>query len=188
VIAHALEVLDASGAHGLTLKAIADRAGVAAPSLYKHIRSLTELRRLLAARILDELTLRIGAAVMGLEADDALEAFLAEYREFARCYPHRHALAETCADEFPEVERSAACLAEALFAVVKAFGLDDVELIHAVRALRATVSGFAALEIGRGYQNSESSDTPTADASFALLARMLTTGLRSCAMRRSVAA
>ncbi|HLK44225.1 MAG TPA: WHG domain-containing protein [Thermoleophilia bacterium] len=188
VIAHALEVLDASGANGLTLKAIADRAGVATPSLYKHIRSLTELRGLLAVRVLEEMALRSEAAVTGLEPGDAVEAFLAEYREFARSYPHRHALVETCVGADPDVECAAARLVGVLSTVVKGFGLDGAELIHAVRALRAAVAGFATLELGRGYRNGVFHDVPTVDGSFAFLARMLTTGLRSRAPRHSIAA
>lgn len=188
VIAHALEVLDASGASGLTLRAIADRAGVATPSLYKHIRSLTELRGLLIVRILDELALRTRAAVAGLEPGDAVEAFLAEYRDFARCYPHRHVLIETCAGGDRDVERAAARLASTLFAVVRGFGVDGVEVIHVVRALRAAVAGFAGLEICRGHQNPELQDAPTVDASFAVLCRMLTAGLHVCAPHRPVAA
>jgi AcrR family transcriptional regulator len=183
VIAHALEVLDASGAHGLTLRAVADRAGVATPSLYKHIRSLAELRALLAVRVLDETAQRTGTAVIGRSGQDAVDAFLAEYRRFALCYPHRHALVESLAGGDEQVERAATRLLGVLFAVVRGFGLDGEDLVHAMRALRAAVAGFAALEIGLGYQNPVS-----VDGSFALLRRMLTAGLRAAASKTAVMA
>ena len=176
VIAHALEVLDASGARGLTLKAVADRAGVAAPSLYKHIRSLTDLRALLAVRVLDETARRTGAAVMGRAEEEAVDAFLAEYRALVISHPHRHELVESFPVGDSEVDRAAAKVLEVLFAVVRGFGLDGEDLIHAARVLRAAVAGFTALEAGNGYQ-----DPADVDHSFAFLCRMLAVGLRAAA-------
>lgn len=176
VIAHALEVLDASGARGLTLKAVADRAGVAAPSLYKHIRSLTDLRALLAVRVLDETARRTGAAVMGRAGEEAVDAFLAEYRSLVAGHPHRHELVGGFPAGDPEVDRAAARVLGVLFAVVRGFGLDGDDLVHAARALRAAVAGFTALEAGSGYQN-----PADVDHSFGFLCRMLAVGLRSVA-------
>ncbi|MDP9028475.1 MAG: TetR family transcriptional regulator, partial [Actinomycetota bacterium] len=47
-----------NGFAGLTLAAVAARAGVAVPSLYKHIGSLAELRRAVALVGLSELLRR----------------------------------------------------------------------------------------------------------------------------------
>src|SRR5579863_1779883 len=80
----ALEELDESGPDALTLRAVATRAGVAAPSLYKHVQSLDHLRDLMAATVLDEAAAEIGDAVMGRSGRDALEAFLLAYRGYAR--------------------------------------------------------------------------------------------------------
>jgi AcrR family transcriptional regulator len=176
VIAHALEVLDASGARGLTLKAVADRAGVAAPSLYKHIRSLTDLRALMAVRVLDETARRTGAAVMGRAGEEAVDAFLAEYRALVVSHPHRHELVEGFPVGDPEVDRAAARVLRVLFAVLRGFGLGGDDLVHAARVLRAAVAGFAALEAGNGYQN-----PADVDLSFAFLCRTLAVGLRAAA-------
>ena len=85
----ALAQLDESGPDGLTLKAVAARAGVAAPSLYKHVQSLEHLRDLMTAAVLAEAAEEIGAAVMGRSGRDALEAFLLAYRGYARRLPYR---------------------------------------------------------------------------------------------------
>src|SRR5436853_450308 len=90
VVTAALEILDSRGPDGLTLKAVADRAGVMTPSLYKHVHGLPELRRLLTIRVVDEVATRLGTAVMGLAGSDALSAYLTEYRTFASRHPHRH--------------------------------------------------------------------------------------------------
>jgi AcrR family transcriptional regulator len=175
VTSYALDVLDTAGPSGLTLKAVAERAGVAPPSLYKHVRSLEDLRALMSIRILDQAADRLGSAVMGLAGDDALRAFLTAFRGYATEYPHRHALLEapvrgTAHDE--AAEAASRQLVEIAFATVRGYGLSGDELVHAVRALRSVIVGFVGLELGSGYL------LPTdLDASFAFLTDILTTGL-----------
>jgi AcrR family transcriptional regulator len=144
----ALTVLDEAGEQGLTLRAVAERAGVATPSLYKHVPSLARLRQLMALRTLGEATERIGTAVMGRAGEDALRAFLAEYRAFAREYPHRQALIERVPGDDPDVSAASERLVRIAYAVVRGFGLEGDEAVHAVRTLRAAVVGFAGLERG----------------------------------------
>lgn len=50
----ALEELDECGLEALTLRAVAARAGVATPSLYKHVQSLEHLKDLMAVSVLEE--------------------------------------------------------------------------------------------------------------------------------------
>jgi AcrR family transcriptional regulator len=173
VVDAALEILDARGSDGLTLKAIADATGVAAPSLYKHVRGLPELRRLLAIRILNETAEQMGTVVMGRAGDDALGAYLTEYRRLASEYPHRHALIERAFYDDPAFVAASERLVNVAYAVVRGFGLEGEDLVHAVRCVRAAVTGFVSLELGLGYR------APTeTDASFAYLSRVLATGLR----------
>ncbi|HEU5427127.1 MAG TPA: WHG domain-containing protein [Actinocrinis sp.] len=173
VVDAALEILDARGSDGLTLKAIADATGVAAPSLYKHVRGLPELRRLLAIRIINETAEQMGAVVMGRAGNDALKAYLTEYRRLASQYPHRHALAERASYDDPTFTAAAERLVNVAYAVVRGFGLEGEDLVHAVRSVRAAVTGFVSLEQGLGYR--AATDT---DASFAYLSRVLAAGLR----------
>jgi len=175
VTTHALDVLDAAGPAGLTLKAVAERAGVAPPSLYKHVRSLDDLRALMSMQILEQAADRIGSAVMGLSGDDALRAFLGAFRGYAVEYPHRHVLLESPASEgahHEEVQAAAARLVDIAFATVRGYGLEGDELVHAVRALRSVVVGFVSLELGSGYLL-----PADLDASFAFLTDLLATGL-----------
>ena len=174
VVSAALEVLDARGPEGLTLKAVADWSGVATPSLYKHVRGLPELRRLLAIRIIDEAAARMGAAVMGLAGQDALEAYLTEYRTLASRFPHRHVLVERASYDDPGFVAASERLINVAYAVVRGFSLEGEDVVHAVRTVRAAVTGFVSLELGLSYR------VPTdTDASFAYLSRALASGLRS---------
>jgi AcrR family transcriptional regulator len=176
VTAYALEVLDDAGPAGLTLKAVAERAGVAPPSLYKHVRSLDDLRVLVAIRVQDEAAERIGAAVMGLSGDDALRAFLREFRAYAGRHPYRHSLIEnpprTEGEHAGALEEAGERLVGIAFATVRGYGLQDDDLIHAVRALRAVVVGFVGLEHGSGFRL-----PADLDASFDFLTDLLAAGL-----------
>ncbi|NUT08868.1 MAG: helix-turn-helix transcriptional regulator, partial [Nonomuraea sp.] len=69
VVDLAVREVDEGGPEALTLSAVAARAGVATPSLYKHVRNLAELRELMSARIADEISDELGRAVLGRSGD-----------------------------------------------------------------------------------------------------------------------
>ena len=54
IVAGALDLLDENGLAGLTLRQLASRLGIRAPTLYWHVRDKRELLDLVAAAILDE--------------------------------------------------------------------------------------------------------------------------------------
>ena len=56
VTALALEIVDRDGPDALTLARVAESAGVATPSLYKHIGGLADLRDRVSVRVVAELT------------------------------------------------------------------------------------------------------------------------------------
>lgn len=168
----ALEELDASGPQALTLKAVAARAGVATPSLYKHVQSLEHLKDLMTVSVLEDAAAQIGGAVMGRSGVDALEAFLLAYRAFAGARPHRWALMEHPNPADPAVAAASERLVGIGYAVVRGFGLAEPERVDAVRALRAAVSGFLALEHGGGFRLERDPES-----SFQFLVKVLANGL-----------
>lgn len=170
----ALEELDAGGAQELTLRAVAARAGVATPSLYKHVQSLEHLKDLMTVSVLEDAAAQIGGAVMGRSGTDALEAFLNAYRDFAARQPHRWTLMEHPNAADPAVAAASGRLVEIAYAVVRGFGLAEGERVDAVRTLRAAVSGFLALEHGGGFQLEREMET-----SFKFLVKVLANGLVS---------
>src|ERR1700730_15693414 len=82
VVDAALAVVDEQGLDALTLAAVAARTGVAAPSLYKHIGSLAELRVLVSVRVIEEMTERFATAVLGRSGDDAVSTLMRTYRTY----------------------------------------------------------------------------------------------------------
>jgi AcrR family transcriptional regulator len=172
VVDVALRLVDQEGPAALTLAAVASRAGVATPSLYKHVRNLAELHALMSVRITDELAERICRAVLGRSADEAIRALMTAWRDYVLGYPHRYsALDQT---PHPMVAQAAERLVDIILAVLRGYGLGDSEAIHAARCLRAAVHGFALLEAENGFQRPEK-----LDETYDLLAHMVIAGLRT---------
>ncbi|HTJ35416.1 MAG TPA: TetR/AcrR family transcriptional regulator [Dactylosporangium sp.] len=155
VVDAALRVVDRGGPASLTLAAVAAECGVATPSLYKHVAGLPELRSLLAARVLDDLTATTTSAVLGRSGDEALEALMRAYHAYATDNPHRYALIPQRPDPDPSVAAAAQRLVGVIFAVFKAYDLTDAQVVHATRVLRAAMHGFATLVSEGGFQMSE---------------------------------
>ncbi|WP_030463494.1 TetR-like C-terminal domain-containing protein [Kitasatospora sp. NRRL B-11411] len=161
VVDHALELIDERGAEALTLAAVAARAGVATPSLYKHVAGgLPELRRLVAVRTTGELADHLAAAVLGRSRDGAVRALLAAYAGYALSHPLRYAALPQVPDPDPGPELTAAAerLVGVLFAVLRGYGLAGSEAVHAVRTLRAAAHGYASLTTAGAFQLAEGTD------------------------------
>ncbi|GAA1514619.1 TetR/AcrR family transcriptional regulator [Dactylosporangium maewongense] len=158
VVDAALALVDSEGPAALTLAAVAARTGVATPSLYKHVGSLTDLRNLLAVRLLDEFTAAATTAVLGLSGDTALEALMRAYHRYAMTHPHRYALLPQAPDPDPAVTAAADRFVEVCFAVLRGCGLADDELVHATRIARAAMHGFAVLHTSGGFGLPQSVD------------------------------
>lgn len=151
VVDLALEIVDERGAGGLTLAAVAGEAGVAAPSLYRHVAGLDELRALVGARILDELTDRLTAAVMGRSRDDAVGAVMRACREYVRQYPARYLAMPPDPLHDPALRAAGTRQLDVLLAVMRGYRITDSAAVHTIRCLRAAVHGFVSLEAEGGF-------------------------------------
>lgn len=173
VVDLAVDLVDAEGPAALTLAAVAARAGVATPSLYKHVGSLAELRSLVSLRVLEELAERLAAAVMGRSGDAAVRALLLAYRAYVVQHPNRYSAMSPQPLADPRTAAAADRLLRVTLAVLGGFGLEGPAAIHAARCLRSAVHGFAVLEAAGGFGLPED-----LDASYERLMDMLITGLR----------
>ncbi len=169
VVEAAARIADADGLDAVTLARLAGELGVRTPSLYSHVGGLDDLRRRLAARGARELADAMQEAAAGRAAGDALRAVAAAYRDYAREHPGSYAAAQRAGD-LPE---DAGGRAVRVFAAVLAgYGLTGDDAIHATRAVRGALHGFAALESGGGFGMRQS-----VDASFEWLVTLLDRGL-----------
>lgn len=89
-MAAALELLEEDGPEAVTMRAVAARIGIKAPSLYKHVPDKDDLETLLMA----EGFRRSGAAFADAVADsrDPLSAIAGVYRGWATDHPHLYRL------------------------------------------------------------------------------------------------
>ena len=183
VVQAAVDLVNAEGIQALTLNRLAERLGVQTPSLYNHIDGLPGLYRelsLLNARRLGE---RLSQAAIGKAGADAVMAVAQAYRETIKESPglYRASLRAAGAPT-PDAEWLAAedRVVRVGLAVVASFGLTGEDGLHAVRALRSAVHGFATLEAAGGF------GLPLdCDESFRRLVAMVIAGLQQMAGNRA---
>jgi AcrR family transcriptional regulator len=148
VVAAAAALADAEGLEALTLARLAGELGVQPPSLYAHVGGLPDLRRRLAARGARELAAAMGAAAAGRARSEALGAVAGAYRGYARAHPGTYAAAQRPAD-LDRADGEAAV--DVVLAVLRGYGLEGDDAVHAARIVRSALHGFAALETGEGF-------------------------------------
>ncbi|EOD69329.1 TetR family transcriptional regulator [Amycolatopsis vancoresmycina DSM 44592] len=169
----AVKILDEGGPGELTLAKVAEHAGVAAPSLYKHVKNLADLRRLIDLRVVREMADALRTAATGRERGAAVGALADAYRDYLQNHPHRTGALTAAPDRADdELSRATHAVAEVVFAVLRPFGFDHAQAVHATRCLRAAVHGFAGLEASGGFGRPED-----VDESFEVLKTMLVQGL-----------
>ena len=143
---------DKSGFHTLSLAELAGRLGVRPPSLYNHIANLAEIERDLAVLGIRELGARLARAAVGKAGDDAVSALAQEYRAFVIARPGLYVATERApAPDDEEWLRVAGEVVGIVQAALDGYGLRGDDAIHAVRALRSLIHGFATLEQGGGF-------------------------------------
>lgn len=152
VSALAADVADETGWAGLTLAAVAARAGVRVPSLYKHVGSLSEVRRDVSVIACRELLADITRAAVGRSGPEALREIAGAYRDYAHRHPGRY-LASVIAPAPADTEHQAVAaeLLHVLEAVFAGTDLPDDDRVHAIRGLRAAMHGFVSLEAAGGF-------------------------------------
>lgn len=183
VVRIALRLVDEGGPTGfddLSLTKVASTAGVATPSLYKHIASLARLRQEVALVCTRDFADACTAAAIGRSEADALRALALAMRDFARDRPGRYAAVQAGPD--PDDPAQSALRAEAarvvgvVAAVLQGFGLPESRAIDAVRAARAALHGFVSIELAGGFRLPDD-----LDRSFDTLVELLVEGFRSLA-------
>jgi AcrR family transcriptional regulator len=176
----AVELVDSApdGWHDLTLAAVASRAGVAVPSLYKHVGSLGELRRSVTLVAVNELGRRSVTATVGRSGPDAVRALAHAIRTFAQERPGLYAASQaavpTRLDDplSTELDRASGDVVGFAMAVLHGFAIPDDRIVDATRALRSSIHGFVALEVGGGFGMPDD-----VDRSFDALLDVLIAGL-----------
>ena len=89
IVAAARALLEEEGASGLSMRRLADRLGIRAPSIYKHLPDKQALEHALISAAFEEQGAAFEAA---LAEPDPIDAIARAYRDFARRHPHLYRL------------------------------------------------------------------------------------------------
>jgi AcrR family transcriptional regulator len=89
IVAVARDLLDEEGPEGLSMRRIAARLGIQAPSLYKHLPDKQALESAIISTVFEEEAADFERA---LESDDPLRALAGAYRSYAHAHPHVYRL------------------------------------------------------------------------------------------------
>ncbi len=183
VVRIAVDLVDAGGPTGfadLTLAQVAAAAGVATPSLYKHVGSLAALRREVAVLAVRDLAEAVVRASLGRSGPDAVRSLAHAVRDYARARPGRYAAVQVAADPADpadaELAAAGARVVGVMAAVLRGFDLPEDREVDAVRAVRAGVHGYVVLELGGGFRLPRD-----LDRSFDVLVDMLVAGVEALA-------
>jgi AcrR family transcriptional regulator len=172
VVAAAGELADAEGLQAVTLARLAAELGVRPPSLYAHVGGLADLHERLALLGIAQLADRLQAAVAGRSDTAALRALADAYRDYARSHPGVYMASQRAAPREEDDDSVRRRALDLVLAVLRGYGLEGEDAVHAARAVRASLHGFVALEIGVGFGYPLSLDD-----SYAALVAVLDRGL-----------
>lgn len=152
----AREIANREGWDHLTLNRLADELDIKPPSLYNHVQGVEGLRNALAVHAQTLIARELETAAIGKAGPDALRAIGYAYRDFALNNPGLlHAMA-TAPDRSDELQRlTDDRTIEIGLAVMKGFGIEGQEAIHALRTLRSLAHGYAVLELDAGFGRPE---------------------------------
>jgi AcrR family transcriptional regulator len=90
IVAAAVELLEQHGPDGLSMRRLAERLGIQAPSIYKHLPDKEALEAAIISLAFEQQADAFDAAVR--DADDPLGSLAIVYRRFANDHPHLYRL------------------------------------------------------------------------------------------------
>jgi AcrR family transcriptional regulator len=142
IVDTALELLEEEGPDGLSMRRLAERLGIRAPSIYKHLPDKQALEAVIISRGFE---LQAEAFEAVGDAKDQLSAIAGVYREFAKAHPHLYRLMTE--RELHRELLTPGVEARAALPVVEAVG-GDADL---ARAAWAFAHGMTILELDNRF-------------------------------------
>jgi AcrR family transcriptional regulator len=155
VVQAAAELLNSEGPDSLSLNHLAEKLGIRTPSLYNHVDGLPGLMRELSLLNARSLADRLSDAAIGQSGPglvmSVMQAFRSYIKEFTGLYLSTLRVSGMQEDADPRLQQEEARSVKVGMAVMASFGLQGEDAIHAVRAFRSMVHGFATLEVYGGF-------------------------------------
>jgi AcrR family transcriptional regulator len=150
IVAAGRHLLEARGTDALTMNDVAGVVGVRAPSLYKRVRSRSDLFRLILEDVTDELTSALDAAAISGDPVTDLRAMAAAYRTFAHANPVTYTLMYAPHAVPGATARSVRSSATFLRVVEEIAGPSHA--LPAARTIVAWAHGFITMELAGAFR------------------------------------
>ena len=155
VVQAAADLLNTEGLDALSLNRLAEKLDIRTPSLYNHVDGLPGLMSELSILNARNLAERLSDAAIGHSGPELVMSVMQAYRsyikEFTGLYLSTLRVSGMQEEVDPELEKEEARSLKVALAVMASFGLKGEDAIHAVRAFRSLVHGFATLEVYGGF-------------------------------------
>ena len=178
VVRAAAEIADETSFANLTLGLVAERLGVRPPSLYKHVDGLADLQHRVAILAMTELGEITRDAAAGLAGRDALAAVAHALRGYVTAHPGRYTATIGAGFTGPDdpLLKAGTRVIDLIGSVLRGYRIAEPAIVHAIRSVRCTLHGWAALQAASGFQWSGD-----LDVSFEALIDFMDSGLRGLA-------
>jgi AcrR family transcriptional regulator len=176
VVQAAAELINEEGASALSLNRLAGKLDIRTPSLYNHVDGLPGLQKELAVMNARLLADRLSSAAIGKSGTHLFMSVAQAFRNYVKEYPglYLSTLRSSGKQEIQDenlVHEEERALKVGLV-VMASIGLQGEDAIHALRAFRSMVHGFATLEVAGGFGLPED-----CDESFRRMVESLAAGL-----------
>ena len=176
VVQAAADLINAEGPDALSLHRLAEKLGIRTPSLYNHVDGLPGLQKELAVMNAKQLADRMSEAAIGKSGTDLFLNVAQAFRNYVKEYPGLYlatlrSSGQQAVQDQNLIREEERALKIAL-TVMASLGLQGDDAIHAVRAFRSMVHGFATLEVAGGFGLPQD-----LDESFRRLVQTLVAGL-----------
>jgi len=152
IIAVGRELLEVEGLAGLTMRAVADRVGVKAPSLYKRVRDRDELVRLITEATINDLGEHLRkVAAEPADAASRVAALARAFRAFAHRFPAGYHLIFAPGSASTRPSRDAIVTSSAPLLEVAGALAGPERALDAARTLTAWANGFISMELAGAF-------------------------------------
>ena len=153
VVACGAQLADEAGIGSVTLAALAERLGVKAPSLYKHVDGIADLQHRIATAAMTEFGDELRDALQGKSRKDAITALFGAFQSYVARYPGRYSATISATFQGPSDPLLVATtrVIDSIRAVISGYGIEPDELDHAIRTLRSMTHGYAMLQATNAF-------------------------------------
>lgn len=146
ILSESEKMIIKSGFESFSMRALSERLGIKAASLYNHISGIDEIYEALAEKAAEMMNKELARAVKGKSPDRAFIDGALAYRRFAEKNRNMFLL---LTNERAHKAKNPAMLGRygfmPLIEVIKSYGISREDFLHFIRSFRAFIHGFAEI-------------------------------------------